>query len=211
MEADQKKKQKCNMHGAKNIIAAIILVIIVAVVVLGCNGINKPSDNNDKPDNLSTLDTGSDNEKVIPQDGNVKDIKVGDIAPDFELKDVNGSYVSLNSLRGKKLLVNMWWIKCKGCREEMSLFQEIHEKWSKEGVIVLAINVYDRDEVIRAYAQNNKLSFMLLVDQDKKLNQSYIICGVPTTFFIDIERVVRKIQDGAFNTVEEIDNILESL
>jgi peroxiredoxin len=148
---------------------------------------------------------------TVSQGGNVQSIKVGDNAPEFELKDVDGNYVKLSSFKGKKVLLNMWWLNCKGCTSEVQYFQEINDKWSQNELVVLAISVYDRDDILRAYAQNNKLSYIMLVDPDKQLNKSYVVHGVPTTFFIDGDGIVRVIKDGAFNNAEEIDTILKSL
>jgi len=149
------------------------------------------------------------NKQVAQQSQNVSTIKVGDVAPEFMLTDVNGNGVSLSSLKGRKILLNMWWLRCKGCAEEMTLFQSIHVKYSQQGLIVMAISTYDNANIVRAYAQAEKLSYSMLVDEGKLIHMSYIICGVPTTFFIDEEGVVRAIKDGAFSGVEEIEAVLQ--
>ncbi len=141
---------------------------------------------------------------------NIQSLKVGDTAPDFELQDIDGNLVRLKNLRGKKVLINLFWMKCKACTEEMPYLQDIFSNWSQKGVTVLAITIYDREEVIRAYAQNNKLTLPIFVDLDKKLDGSYTATGVPTTFFIDTEGTVRAIKDGAFSGTEEIEGMLNS-
>jgi peroxiredoxin len=166
-----------------------------------------------QPDNLSTTLTPPTNPPAvtIPQNNNIRSLKVSDAAPDFELQDIEGNLVRLNNLRGEKVLINMFWMKCKACTEEMPYLQDIFSNWSQKGVAVLAITIYDREEIIRAYVQNNKLSFPIFVDLDKKIDGSYTVSGVPTTYFIDEQGVIKAIKDGAFNNTEEIETMLNSL
>lgn len=196
------------MYKTRCAFISIIPFIILSVVVSGCNN---QSAANVKPDSSSTLEKGSGTADSISRDRNVESIKVGDTAPEFTLKDLQGNSLRLSSLRGKKILLNIWWLECKRCKDEMPLLQEIHRKWSPKGLVVLAASPYDIDNVIRAYAQNNKLTFTMLVDPDKKLDRAYSVSGFPTTFFIDGDGVVRVIKSGDFIRIEEIENMLKSL
>jgi peroxiredoxin len=186
---------------------AVVTISLFIAVTFFCSCTN-PSD---KTNSASTLEMESGSTSFVPQNGNAENIKVGDTAPDFTLKDLKGSSLRLSSLRGKKILLNVWWLECKRCKDEMPLLQEIHRKWSPKGLVVLAVSAYDSDNVIRAYAQNNKLTFTMLVDPDKKLDRSYSISGFPITIFIDGEGVVKAIQNGDFVSIEEIESMLKSL
>jgi peroxiredoxin len=196
-------------------ILPITSLLIIAVIVAACAPAPAspalPATPAAQPPNPTANPVPKTPAATVSQGDNVQSIKVGDNAPDFELKDLDGNYVKLSSFKGKKVLLNMWWLNCKGCTGEVQYFQEINDKWSQNELIVLAISVYDRDDIIRAYAQNNKLSYTMLVDPDKQLNKSYVVHGVPTTFFIDGDGIVRAIKDGAFNDAEEINTTLKSL
>ena len=75
---------------------------------------------------------------------------------------------------------------------------------------LLAINVYDPAAMVQAFAESKKLSFLLLLDPQEKLDQIYINSGVPTTFFTDAAGVIRAIKDGAFLNAAEIDDMFNS-
>lgn len=188
-------------------VLSLVICIFILVECSGCGNRGEPG-NSTEQKNTSNSTLEQYNQQVTRQHGEIKDIAVGDVAPDFTLTDVNGNTVSLSGLRGKKVLINMWWLRCKGCAEEMEYFQLIHEKWSQQGLVVMAISTYDTASVIRAYAQAKKLTYTMIVDEAKQINRSYIICGVPTTFLIDEEGVVRSRKDGAFTGIEEIEAML---
>jgi len=122
---------------------------------------------------------------------------------------VDGKSVSLADFQGKKVIINMFWLECHGCVDEMPYFQEFFQTHSSD-VQVIAISVYDSENMIKAFAIAKGLTFSLLVDTGKNLNKSYIIAGVPTTFFIDQNGVIRAIKDGGFQNVAEIDALYDS-
>jgi len=188
-------------------LALLLAVAALCITFSSCKDAARPDSSTDqKTPSNSALEQY--NQKVAQQQGEVKKIEVGDYAPDFTLTDINGNTVSLSGLRGKKVLLNMWWLRCKGCAEEMEYFQPVHEKWSQHGLVVMAISTYDNANIIRAYAQAEKLTYTMVTDEGKQIHRSYIICGVPTTFFIDEMGVVMAIKDGAFNDVGEIEAML---
>jgi peroxiredoxin len=147
---------------------------------------------------------------VVPPQADVPRLKVGDAAPAFTLGDLDNMPVSLSDFAGKKVIINMWMMGCHGCEEELPYLQEFYAKWKEKGVILLGINTSNGVVVVRSYAASSKLSFPLLVDTGKRLNPSYGITGVPTTFFLDGKGIIKAIKDGSFENVAEIEEIYNS-
>ena len=73
----------------------------------------------------------TDNTVIVqnPGDDYAGKVQNGELAPDFSLPDINGNMVTLSQLRGKKVVINLWWIRCHGCTEEMPFLQEFYEKY----------------------------------------------------------------------------------
>lgn len=139
----------------------------------------------------------------------VMPIKIGDVAPQFTLVDIEGKTVSLNHYLGQKVILNMWWLQCHGCTDEMPYLQEFYQKRVGE-MALLAINTYDSGKMIKAYAEAKLLTFTLLVDPERKLDRAYIIAGVPTTFFLDQHGVIKAIKDGSFESVADVEELYNS-
>jgi cytochrome oxidase Cu insertion factor (SCO1/SenC/PrrC family) len=73
----------------RNVVLALLITVTALCLVIACQTTNNTT-------------SGSP----------VADIKVGNLAPDFKLKDLNGNTVSLYSLRGKPVMVNFWALDC---------------------------------------------------------------------------------------------------
>ncbi len=136
-------------------------------------------------------------------------LATGEIAPDFTLPDISGKEITLSDFRGKKVMINLWWLKCHGCLEELPLLQQFYEKYAGN-VALLAINSYDRPEAIKAYIEGKSYTFAVMVDEQKKLSPVYTNWGVPTTFFIDKNGVVKARKDAGFENLQEIESMFNS-
>ena len=107
-----------------------------------------------------------------------------EIPPEFSGRTPDGRKVSLAGLRGRVVLVNFWAAWCPECRPEMPVFERLHRDFAAQGLTVLGINVGETAQVIREYAKEMGLTFPLVLDPDSKIQRSYGVIGIPTTFLI---------------------------
>jgi len=171
---------------------AILPVILVSVLlVTGCQPVSEPPGGTSS----TTLVEGS---------------QVGDLAPDFQLQNLNGELVSLSELRGRPVMLNFWATWCPPCRAEMPYIQAIYEAWTGKspGVIVLGINMRESPSKVREFMQSNNLSFPVLLDIEKNISTKYNVSAIPTTFFIDADGIIQAMKVGAFSSVAEIEKDL---
>ena len=107
-------------------------------------------------------------------------IKVGSIAPEFELKDQDGVLHRLDDYKGRRLVIYFFpkaetpgWIKqaC-GFRDEFDRFQE-------NNISILGVS-YDSENALRSFKKKHELNFDLLSDSDKIMGNSY---GVNKFYF----------------------------
>jgi peroxiredoxin len=108
-------------------------------------------------------------------------------APDFILQDLEGNQYQLSSFMGEKVIVNIWASWCKPCQYEMPALQKIHEKYSDQGLVLLAVNNTYQDNYSNVvdFVSANNLTFPILMDLDGNVSQLYKVQALPSTFFID--------------------------
>ncbi len=124
-------------------------------------------------------------------------VRIGNLAPDFALKDLEGSTVRLSDLRGKPVLVNFWATWCPPCREEMPTLEKAYQKYRQEGVEFLGIDMREDAETVRKFVQQNRYSWTFLLDSDGRVASSYRAVSIPTSFFLDRDGIVRDMHLGA--------------
>ena len=145
-------------------------------------------------------------------------VKVGDTAPNFTLRDQNGSMVSLSDFRGKKAVVLYFYPKddTPGCTAESCGFRDQYEVFKTAGAEVIGVSG-DSPESHQKFAAKYNLPFTLLSDKDNKVRKEYgatMAFGfVPgrVTYVIDQEGVVRFVLDTMFNFQAHVEEALKTL
>ena len=137
--------------------------------------------------------------------------EVGKLAPDFTLTGLDGQEVSLSDFRGKPVLINFWASWCGPCRIEMPLLQEVYEQWTSKGLVLLAVNLQESQGTVEEFIEGAGYTFPVLLAPGNKVPLSYNIRGIPATFFIDADGVIRDIKIGAFSGVGEIESKLAKI
>lgn len=115
----------------------------------------------------------------------------GQQAPDFTLNNLLGERISLSQLKGKLILLNFWATWCGPCQQEIPELEAFHEEYKGKGVLVLAVNLREDKSKVAAFAKENKMNLMVLLDSEGRVGEAYGIVGIPTTFFIDQDLIIR--------------------
>jgi peroxiredoxin len=137
--------------------------------------------------------------------------QVGELAPDFQLPNLEGQSISLSDFRGKPVLVNFWASWCLPCRYEMPFIQEVYEEWSASGLVVLAINQGESLSTAKDFMQSGNYSFPVLLDISQHVALEYNIRGIPATFFIDKDGIIQATKVGPFLSKAEIEMRLSEI
>jgi peroxiredoxin len=117
-------------------------------------------------------------------------LNIGDKAPNFTIKDLNGNKVQLSDYKGKSVMINFWTTWCPPCKKEM-LDIETFSKEKRDQWVVLAINVDGgNEEGVKQFVQERKLTFPILMDEKDVVANQYHILSIPTTYFINKEGVI---------------------
>jgi len=142
---------------------------------------------------------------------------IGNSAPDFTLACADGSQVTLSSLRGKKVIINFWNLACGYCMAEMPHFQTVRANHPESDVAMLVINSAaggfsaNRPEAVGEAITSANWTFTVPLDEAGTVSQAYnVTSGIPVTFFLDSNGIIKSKQDGAFPSAAEIESRLNS-
>ena len=123
-------------------------------------------------------------------------VTVGSKAPDFKANTVDGVPASktIDSYKGDVVLLNIWATWCLPCRTEMPSIQALHDRFSARGLKVVAVSVDNpgTSEEIRTFRDQYGLTFEILHDESGNIKRDYQTTGVPETFVIGRDGVIRK-------------------
>lgn len=128
-------------------------------------------------------------------------VSVGSKAPNFRAQTVDSvpRTHTLDDYKGQVVLLNIWGTFCLPCRDEMPAIQKLHEALAPEGLKVVAVSMDDPGSAdkIRAFVKEFGLTFQILYDPTGKITNDYQTTGVPETFVIARDGVIRKKMIGA--------------
>lgn len=111
---------------------------------------------------------------------------------DVVLKDMNGQDVNLASFKGRPIVLNFWATYCGPCKVEIPDLIALQEKYKGEGLVVLGISTDDSPEDLRAYADEHKMTYPVLVGRGHEdfLRKYEVGMGIPTSWFISRDGTV---------------------
>ncbi len=123
-------------------------------------------------------------------------VDVGSQAPDFRARrlDDPSRTARLSDYRGHVVLVNIWATWCDPCRREMPSLERLYQDLGPRGLKVAAVSIDDAgtESDIREFAREYGLTFEILHDPTGAIQRAYLLVGVPESFLIDRDGVIRK-------------------
>lgn len=145
-------------------------------------------------------------------------VQPGDRVQDFQLPlfsgyEYNGqSTIDLAALRGKVLLINFWASWCKPCEQEAAELRSAWQYYGSRGdVVFLGVDYVDTEPQAREYLKKFDITFPNGPDVGTRVSQLFRIKGVPETYFIDRDGVLRYVQVGPFSSEDQIRAIIDPL
>lgn len=145
------------------------------------------------------------------------DLKGGEGFPfKFELTDVNGQKINLESLKGRVCVVDIWGTWCPPCRQEVPGFVKLQDEYGKYGLQIVGLN----DErgpseeanvaTVKNFIDNNSMNYPCALVSEEIMEQLPEFKGYPTTLFIDHHGKVRLTAFG-YHEYGYIETVVKSL
>lgn len=122
-------------------------------------------------------------------------LEIGSAAPAFDLPGLDGKKVSLNSYKGKVVLLDFWATWCGPCRMTMPVLDRLQKEYPAD-MTVLAINLQEPPDVVRKYVREQGVAARVLLDESGAVGETYGTGSIPMQVLIDRAGIVRHIQLG---------------
>jgi peroxiredoxin len=115
-------------------------------------------------------------------------LKLGQDAPSFELKSLDGKQVSLQDLTAKgHVMLVFWELECVYCFMHVKEFNALHRRYQNKGLTLAAINFLgEHENAVQEYVDTHSLEYLILADQVKNIDvaEQYKVIGSPTIVVI---------------------------
>ena len=135
---------------------------------------------------------GDDRSPAILEAEAALQVTIGEPVPDFRLDTPDGGTLQLSDYRGQAVVLNFWATWCVPCRKEMPQLQAVHAEYADSGSLtVVAVNLQESPSAVTDFGEELSLTFPLALDRDGEVVRRYGLIGLPGTFFIDAEGVLR--------------------
>lgn len=193
------------------LITAMILSAIILALCVGCGSSSLP--NLASTAGQPTTVAVSSVTPVSRPTPNLREsavTQIGQPAIDFALLNLTGDQVWLSDLRGKMVIVTFWATWCSPCQAEIPELNNVYLDLKDQGIEILAIDVRESPDVVNEFVQAMGMNYPVLLDSRGYLAYAYGVRGIPTSFFIDRQGVLREMRVGGV-TAEMIRSILESI
>jgi cytochrome c biogenesis protein CcmG/thiol:disulfide interchange protein DsbE len=115
----------------------------------------------------------------------------GEKAPGFTLQTFDGQTVNLADLHGKVVLVNFWASWCIPCSQEAPDLENAWRQYKDNGVVFVGVDYVDTETEARSYLTRYDITYFNGADLGTRISQAYRIRGVPETYIVDKNGMLR--------------------
>jgi peroxiredoxin len=135
-------------------------------------------------------------------------LQEGTILKELNFKDNNGNSITLDSLKGKVIVLNFWFIGCKPCVEEIPDLNRIKEKYKDDNVEFFAIT-FDSKKKLDDFAKKKSFNFTIVPNSMNIIRQFYVN-SYPTTIIVDKDRKIHLVDDLlVFDLMNKIEKMIK--
>ena len=119
-------------------------------------------------------------------------IKNGVPAPAFTLERLDGASIRFpEQYQGQVVALRFWADWCPYCHSEMQALEPMYRQYRDRGLVILAINVMQPPETVQKFVKDINISYETLLDRQGEVMRRYQVMGLPVTYLIDRQGVVR--------------------
>jgi peroxiredoxin len=106
------------------------------------------------------------------------------VAPAFALTSLDGKTVTLESLKGKKVLLHFWATWCGVCRQEFGALNAVEQQLAPDEVLLTVAADSDDPERIRRFVEDEHIQYPVLLGTEAVL-RAFHVSSFPTNYFLN--------------------------
>ena len=134
-------------------------------------------------------------------------LKMGDPAPDFQIKTLNGKTIRLSSLKNQPVVLRFFITDCKFCKADTPVFNDYFNAHKAQGLMVLYLTTTTNLSQVEKFATDLNIPFPVAIDLDRKISDLFNIKVKPQTIILDSSHMIRGAILGGV-TEPELEEIL---
>jgi len=131
-------------------------------------------------------------------------------APDFTLTTLDGVPFTLSAQQGTPIVLNFWATWCGPCKNEMPALQLASERF-QDRVRIVGVDQGENATDVQRFVEEMGVTFEIPMDSEFIAGELYNVRGMPTTYFIDRNGVIRHLWIGEMNSITLAEGIAEIL
>lgn len=167
----------------------------------------------DVPEGSFSQEPGDDDVVSLYKQSEVEQLKMGEVAPAFQLTTSSGKELDSKDFQGKIVVLDFWASWCKPCLSAMPTLESLHQKYKGKGVTFVGVSM-EPDDDLRELKKQLGVSFPL-AEYQEQIGVDFKVSFLPTTVVIDQKGNVSLVEVGGSDTFEAImtqklDELLET-
>lgn len=172
-------------------------VLIVAVGVgISVDRFVKRSSVRDLSDTEESVLSTLDEEQRAPEASDVPvGNRVGQLAPEFTLAELSGGEVALSDFRNRVVVLDFWATWCSPCRASMPGLEALRARYHDKGLVLVSVSLDRSGENAKSYLEANGYEEFIGLWESlaaaKQVARLYGVFGIPRTFVIDRDGIIR--------------------
>lgn len=125
------------------------------------------------------------------QEEKEQNLQLGDPAPDFAVKDLEGKVIVLSNLTGNPVILRFFETGCRFCKADTPAFSEFYHKYKGHGLQLIYIgSFYESAEALGRFIDELEIDFPVAMDEGARLADLYDIRVYPQTLFISPDQKI---------------------
>lgn len=139
------------------------------------------------------------------------DLPVIRVAPRWTLKALDGTELTLSSLRGKVVVLDFWATWCAPCRVEMPDYVKLQDKLRDRGLVIVGLSLDNQGPAtVKRFVEQLGVNYLIAMG-DEKVAEAYEIEFMPTTYLIDRDGRIRHKKIGPITDLAQYEALITSL